>query len=406
MYLYFSNHLRGPAATAGARTWHQCRNSPAPVRVSVVIPDVDPVSATKVEERHYAGLDFSRIHVVRLPSAPLDRSSKLSRAWYYGALTFRQLLAGLRAERPRAIISMSLPLSMLLVARLVAWARRVPLYVDVRDLPFDVAREIGYAKSPAWMRLAARLEAAVIRSADLAFTVSPRFKAALEERGCRRVVYNPIGFDDFDSADAEPASSRAALASLFAPGAPRFLVVAAGTLGHVTEVGALLEAAALLAKRPDIGFVLAGDGQNLERYRREVAASGANVRFLGRVSKSAIAGICRNVDAAYYGSSGGYYTSAMLGNKIFDYMGAGLPVIYHGPDSAVRDVVAAADCALLSGADDLPGLVEHVTRLAEDATLRRQLGERARAAVRARYLARGSALEFWDLLEGGAAAPR
>jgi len=404
-YLYFSNHLRGPAAAAGARTWHQCRNSPRHARVSVVIPAVDPVSATKVEERHFAGLDFSRIEVTLLRSAPLDRSSKLSRTCYYGALTFRQLVAGVRAERPHAVISMSLPLSMLLVARLVAWARRVPLCVDVRDLPFDVAREIGYAKSPAWMRLAALLELAVIRSADLAFTVSPRFKAALEERGCRRVVYNPIGFDDFEPVDAEPASSRVALESLFASRTPRFLVVAAGTLGHVTEVGALLAAAALLKNQPQIGFVLAGDGQNLERYRREVAATSANVRFLGRVSKSAIAEICRNVDAAYYGSSGGFYTNAMLGNKIFDYMGAGLPVIYHGPDSAVRDIVDSAGCALLSETDDVPGLVEHIVRLAEDATLRRELGERARAAVNARYLARRSALEFWNILEGGASAP-
>jgi colanic acid biosynthesis glycosyl transferase WcaI len=404
MYLYFSNHLRGPAAAAGARTWHQCRNSPSPVRVAVVIPDVDPVSATKVEERHYAGLDFSRIEVIRLPSAPLDRNRKLSRAWYYGALTFRQFLAGFRATRPQAIISMSLPLSMLLVARIVSWLRRVPLYVDVRDLPFDVAREIGYAKSPAWMRLAAKLEAAVIRSADLAFTVSPRFKTALEARGCRRVVYNPIGFDDFETTAAEPGYSRAALESRFQPAGSKFLVVAAGTLGHVTEVSALLQAAVRLKSRPDIGFLLAGDGQNLGRYQREVADNGANVRFLGRVSKASIAEICRNVDAAYYGSSGGYYTNAMLGNKIFDYMGAGLPVVYHGPDSAVRDVVASADCALLSGADDLQELVDHLVRLADDAVLRRLLGERSRAAIRARYLAGRSAVEFWRVVEGGAAA--
>jgi putative colanic acid biosynthesis glycosyltransferase WcaI len=398
MYLYFSNHLRGPAASAGARTWHQCRNSPATVRISVVIPGIDPVSATKVEERHYAGLDFSRIEVVRLQSAPLNRDSKLSRAWYYGSLTFRQFMAGLRGPKPQAIITMSLPLSMMLIARIVSWLRRVPLVVDVRDLPFDVAREIGYAKSSAWTGVAARVEAAIIRSADLAFTVSPRFKSALEKRGCRRVVYNPIGYDNFDATGTEAQFSRAALAARFGPGTIRFLVVAAGTLGHVTEVGSLLQAAARLCDRQDIGFVLAGDGQNLERYRREVDASGANVRFLGRVSKSAIAGICRCADAAYYGSAGGYFTNAMLGNKAFDYMGAGLPVIYHGPDSAVRDVVTAADCALPSEAGDIDGLVNDIVRLADDEPLRRRLGDRARAAIHASYLAERSAAEFWRIV--------
>ncbi len=400
MFFYLSNHLRGPAAAAGARTWHQCRNSPSRVRIAVVIPDIDPVSATRVEDRHYAGLDFSRIEVIRLPSATLDRNSKLSRAWYYLALTYRQWLAGMRIRKPEAVISMSLPLSMLIVARLVSWMRRVPLYVDVRDLPFDVAREVGYAKSSVWTGLAARLEAAIVRSADIAFTVSPRFKAALEKRGCRRVIFNPIGFDNFGTTSADPRFSRAGLESLFAPAQVKFLVVAAGTLGHVTEVASLLEAAARLGRRSDIGFLLAGDGQNLALYRQQVARSGANVRFLGRVSKAAIAEICRNADAAYYGSAGGYFTNAMLGNKIFDYMGAGLPVIYHGPDSAVRDIVVPAGCALVSEAGQVDGLVGDILRLADDVSLRRGLGERAGDEIRAKYLAEGSAREFWSVVLG------
>jgi glycosyltransferase involved in cell wall biosynthesis len=406
MFLYFSNHLRGPAAAAGARTWHQCRNSPAEVRVAVVIPDVDPVSATKVEERHYAGLDGSRIEVLRLPSAPLNRDSKLSRAFFYGALTLRQFLAGMRGPRPRAVISMSLPLSMLLVARLVAWLRRIPLYVDVRDLPFDVAGEVGYARPSGWTALAARIEAKVIRSADLVFTVSPRFKSALEERGCRRVVYNPIGFDNFDLAGTDPRFTRAALDAMFGTGAMSLLVVSAGTFGHVMEVGALLQAAAELKDRTDIGFLLVGDGQCLGQYQRQVAETGANVRFLGRVSKAAVSQICRSVDAAYYGSSGGFYTNAMLGNKVFDYMGAGLPVLYHGPDSAVRDVLRPSECALMTEAGNLKGLVGDILRLADDAALRRRLGENARKAIRERFLAERSALEFWRLVLGGANAPQ
>jgi glycosyltransferase involved in cell wall biosynthesis len=370
------------------------------VRLVVVIPGIDPVSAAPVTEQHYAGLDFSRVEVIRLHSAALNRRSKLSRAWFYGTMTLRQLLIGLRVQKPLAVVSMSFPLSMLAVARLVAWLRRVPLFIDVRDLPFDVAREVGYTRLYGLSALAVRLEAAIIRSAGLVFAVSPRFRAALEARGCRRVLYNPIGFDNFESAAADPRFTRAALDALFASGTNTFLVVSAGTLGHVTEVQSLLQAAAQLTARPDIGIVLVGDGQYLDRYQQQVRQSGANVRFLGRVNKAAVAQICRCADAAYYGSAGGWYTRAMLGNKVFDYMGAALPVIYHGPDSAVRDIVAAAECALMSEPDDLSGLVNNIVRLADDRGMRQQLGERARMTVHERFLAEQSALEFWRAVQG------
>jgi glycosyltransferase involved in cell wall biosynthesis len=399
MYLYYSNHLRGPAAAAGARTWHQCKHSPAAERIAVVIPGVDPVSATAVEDRHYAGLDTSRIDVKRIPCSGLNRKSKLNRISFYCGLMWRQFVIGMREPGPQAVISMSLPLSMLLVARLVAWLRRLPLIVDVRDLPFDVAKEVGYARFPRLADLFARMEAGIVRTADVVFTVSPRFRSVLGQRGCRNVFYNPIGFDNFAPEQADLRYARPTLAALFAGAGVDFIVVSAGTFGHVTEVNSLLQAAERLREKRNIGFLLVGDGQNLDRYKRQVEKSGANVRFLGRVSKSAIAQICRNADAAYYGSSGGFYTNAMLGNKVFDFMGAGLPVIYHGPDSAVRDILLESDCAVLSAPDDMHGLVGNIVGLAASAAKSRRLGENARRAVNSRFLAEKSARDFWQVIQ-------
>lgn len=367
--------------------------------MAIVIPGVDPVSATVVEDRHYAGLDTSRIDVRRIPCSGLNRKSKRSRFSFYCGLMWRQFVIGMRVPGLRAVISMSLPLSMLLVARLVAWLRRLPFIVDVRDLPFDVAKEIGYARFTRVADFLACLEAGIIRTADIVFTVSPRFRSVLEQRGCRNVLYNPIGFDNFAPEQADCRYTRSSLAALFEGGGVDFIVVSAGTFGHVTEVDSLLRAAESLREKPSIGFLLVGDGQNLDRYKQQVEKNSANVRFLGRVSKGAIAQICRNVDAAYYGSNGGFYTNAMLGNKVFDFMGAGLPVIYHGPDSAVRDILLESDCAVLSAPDDMNGLVSHIVDLAAAAGKRRFLGENAIRAVRSRFLAENSAMDFWRVIQ-------
>jgi putative colanic acid biosynthesis glycosyltransferase WcaI len=232
----------------------------------------------------------------------------------------------------------------------------------------------------------------------LIFTVSPQFKLILEERGCRNVIFNPIGYDDFEIVEEVARFRREELLALFNSDV-EFLIVYAGTFGHVIEVDSLLKAANILRSHNRIGFLLVGDGQNLQYYQDAVSLTGANVTFTGRVSKSEVAQICRNCDVAYYGSREGDASNAMLGNKIFDFLGAGLPIIYHGPSSAVRNLLQEANCSMFSNFGDDSLLVEHILKMYSSPAMREDMKVSAINLIGRRYLAAKSAEEFWENVE-------
>ena len=80
--LFFSNHLRGPGGSAGARSWHQAKRLSEDYVLDVVIPAIDPVSAKPVTREDYRGLDET-VTTVRLAAGSENRrESKVARAQY------------------------------------------------------------------------------------------------------------------------------------------------------------------------------------------------------------------------------------------------------------------------------------------------------------------------------------
>lgn len=97
-----------------------------------------------------------------------------------------------------------------------------------------------------------------------------------------------------------------------------------------------------------------------------------------------------------------------LPHKLFDYMLAGLPVVV--PDFAVEveQIVRGAECGLPVPPEDPAALARAFDRLADDADLRRRLGENGRRAVLERYnwsAEAGRLIAFYDALTGAAPEP-
>jgi glycosyltransferase involved in cell wall biosynthesis len=399
--LFFSNHLRGPKGAAGARSWHQVKCLSEDCRVTVVIPGVDPVTSQEVTEESHEGLDPVRVKVVKVAVTKNLRASVFRRAIYFLSAMLSQAWIGLTARRPDVVLSMSLPLTQLVVAALVAGVRRVPLIVDVRDMPFETAAEIGYIRNQRFIAAMKWLETKMLSRASVIITNSPYYVRYLAERGLHqeRIHLAPIGYDDFGEPPAVEVSAwRDRIRAMFGESPPEFVGIYAGTLGYAFPVGEILDGAARLKGDSGVGFVFLGDGQRLPEYQELAAREAIQARFLGRVSKEDVHAACRAADFCIYPANSGKFSGAILGNKVFDYLGAGKPIIYVGGPGAVADVISELGAGLLCPNKAPEEFAAAVDRLRRSGELRQRLARGAAGFRAAGYTARVSAERLRDLV--------
>jgi glycosyltransferase involved in cell wall biosynthesis len=130
-------------------------------------------------------------------------------------------------------------------------------------------------------------------------------------------------------------------------------------------------------RRPDVRFVLVGDGPGLPEVRAAVAPLDGRVLVTGKVPHDRVPGLVAAFDAGVAPDSG-FYMSPL---KVLEWMAAGTAVIApaHGP---LREVIDDGVHGLLFEPGSFEGLVGAVLRVVDDPALRRSLG--AAAAARAR----------------------
>ena len=352
--LYFSNHLRGPKGAAGARSWHQARRLSRSYTLDVIIPSIDPVTSQKVTDEMYEGLDCDQVTVHKIWTSNNKRDSKLSRVLFFLSGMFSQFYKGLTVNKPDLVLCMSLPITLLFAAFVVSKFRRAPLVVDLRDLPFETALEIGYLNNITLVGILVGIENYCLKRASFILTNSPRYKPMLIERGVDsdKIHIAPLGYDDFDTPLVSNVSKwRSEISNSFDK-PPALIAMYAGTIGYAFPVEKLLDVAEHLMDNDKVGFVFLGDGQRLEEFKKISEKKKLNCLFLGRVNKSDVSAICRGVDFCLYPAKEGRFSSAILGNKVFDYLGAEKPILYIGPDSAIADIILELRAGVVFGSDE------------------------------------------------------
>lgn len=377
--LYFSNHLRGPKGAAGARSWHQVRRLGDDYEVCVIIPAIDPVTAQTVTEQTFAGLNPNTVTVKRVHVGSNDRSSLWRRTRYYLAAMPRQFWYGITAKRPDVVLSMGLPITTLFLAWLASVWHRSKLVVDVRDLPFDTAAELGYIRNKIVIATLRGIEGFLLRRADAVITNSPRYVPALGAKGiaANKITLAYIGYDAFEAPSLDIISDwRAEMLAKLDP-ATEVIAIYSGTLGFVVPIEEILAGAMALKEERRFGFVFLGDGQRLEKFREVAETNGLNAYFAGRVTKMEVMAACRAADLCLYPSSPGRFSGAILGNKVFDYLGADKPVLYVGKDSAVWDLLQELKAGVFTPLGAPEEFAQNVRQLSDNDYLARSLSGNA-----------------------------
>jgi glycosyltransferase involved in cell wall biosynthesis len=280
----------------------------------------------------------------------------------FGGAAFRHLLRVQKDDRTVFIGS-----SPHLFAAFGAWAaaklRRVPFVFEVRDLwPESYSEVSGRDSGPevTVLRLVADL---LYKRADAIIVLADSNVDRICERGVRRsritLVPNGVDINVFERTEEG--------VDLAQPGV--FTFVYAGAHGPANDLGTVVEAAAELQKRgrDDIGIVLLGDGSTKDALVEQATDLGlSNVRFHDPVPKSGIAATLRSADAGLMILAPvDLFTYGVSPNKLFDYMGAGLPVLANVP-GLVADIVARADVGTSVVGGDPVALADGMEAMADD----------------------------------------
>jgi ribosomal protein S18 acetylase RimI-like enzyme len=142
---------------------------------------------------------------------------------------------------------------------------------------------------------------------------------------------------------------------------------------------------------PPICLVIAGDGPDLERYRRRAERAGGAVAFLGGLPRADALAALKACDIGYSDC----WSEAGFPAKIFEYLSLGLPVVTKATPQASEVLEHEHDALLYESGEEL---VELLRRLVADPGLRTRLGEAARDTFRDRHTVAHRQQEFEALL--------
>ena len=307
--------------------------------------------------------------------------SPIVRLVNYFSFTVSATLAVLFGPRPDILFVESRP-SLGLAAILMKLLRRVPYIYNVADLHLGLAIGTGIFSNTVVHSPALKLEDFFLRHAWRVSTVTREFAEHIADRGIprNRITFLPNGADTSFLKPQPPEPELQERWKL----SDRKVFLYAGTYAYYHGLETLIEAATLLKERPDLVFVLCGDGP--ERHRIEQLAlnyRGSNLIFdqlpyeeINRLYSIAYASIAvlKNMQVS----------KGMRLAKIFPSLSCGVPVIYAGHGEGA-DLLEEHECGLMTAPEDPEQLAAAICNLADNPDLRNRMGRAGRSLIEREY---------------------
>ena len=186
----------------------------------------------------------------------------------------------------------------------------------------------------------------------------------------------------------------------------RFVGAYVGTHGMAHGLDTLLDAAQKLAYRPDIAFMMVGDGAEKKRLQARRDDLGlTNVIMLDQQPKEMMPRIWSVCDASLVLLRKTELFTKVIPSKIFESMAMGKPIIL-GVRGESLELVEAADAGIGIEPENADELAAAICRLADDRALYQRMAASGPVYVRAHFDRRKLAMQFLELLEGVVAEHR
>lgn len=247
-------------------------------------------------------------------------------------------------------------------------------WLHLQDFEVDVAFQMGLLKGKWLQRTIMRFERWMLRRFDSVSTISHRMVERLSRKGVapERTHFFP---NWVDISDIRPSSDKSSYRAQLGIPPNAVVTMFSGTLGRKHGLMVIPAAAALLAHRQDIVFVICGDGV-VKPQLEQAAARMANVRFIPLQPFDRLGELLCTADIHLLPQSPGA-EDLVLPSKLSGMLASGRPVIATCHRGTELDAVVSK-CGLVVPPEDTPALAEAILRLADEPKARLELGRRAR----------------------------
>jgi colanic acid biosynthesis glycosyl transferase WcaI len=371
--------------------------------VNVVVPGVDPLT----EHRHpnlkwwkpYVIEEVDGIKLIKVNSFPNRRRSILSRTSYFLSSSLMQFFYAVFTKDIQVIVCTSMPPTLMFFSWTVSRFRKIPLIIDVRDMALDYSIEIGYLRGNLLTRVFRVIEKYVLCRADMVMAISKGIEQMIISKGAQpeKVHFIPIGYDkqEYDLG----VDWRRNVFKAYGIPQKKFVVLYAGTMSYMVDVMTMINASEIIRDRKDIIWVFAGNGQRFEEYQKYITKHKLNCLMIGEVPKSDVILLSKNAGACLYALESGPMFKTFLGNKVFDYLGSGTPMLFCGPKGDISQIIEQSGGGLCFPAGDAESLARAVVELADKGDTH-SMGQKGRQFIEMNYLTSHSMEKMTFLIDG------
>lgn len=387
----------------------------------VYIYDGDwPIGATRVRKQtlamHAAGhevllvarnegrasriLEETWMTVRRLPTFPGRRLNRAANfPFFLNPVWLAHILRNARAWHADAILVEDLPLALSAI-----WIGRhlnIPVLYDMGEVYPEFLRGLWEFGEPSFLDHAVRnpkaaeyIERIVLKSADHIFVVSEESRTRAAQRGADPSRMTIVGNTPENPEELRVPRPRPAELEM-TPSRPTVLFT--GILIFDRGVQYAIEAMSLVRRTiPDALFVIVGDGPEVGRLREIVDRHRLHdhVRFSGWKRHDELTAYYQHSQLGLLPFINGGQIRYTLANKLFDYMGSGLPFVATDVPP-MRRIAEETGGGILTPSGDVEALAEaiaHILGLPEPE--RAAMGTRGAMAVLDKYNWTKDALRF------------
>ncbi len=264
-----------------------------------------------------------------------------------------RLLPQLNLAKPNIIIGSSVHLFAVYAAYKLSKTYDVPFVMEVRDLWPQTLIDMGISKWHPFVILLGVLEKYLYKKADKIITNLPFAYQYIETLGINRdkIVWISNGVDLDNIIYKQKQKTK------------QFIVTYTGSIGIANNLDILLDVAKKFDQQNDIVFKIVGEGplKNilLKRIENENIK---NITINDAVPKNKVSEILTKSDILYVGlKDSPLYRYGMSMNKIYDYMGAGRPIIFSS--NSVNNPIADGNCGVTTNPDRKDELYDAIIKL-------------------------------------------
>lgn len=345
------------------------------------------------------------IRVVRVWLLPFPNRKPYERVLNYLSYCFSSSLAGTFLTRPEIVVATSPQLLVGISGWWLARVNRIPFVFDVRDLWPESLMAVGLAgKNTTLYRTLGRTAEFLYRRCDRLVVVTPAFrdhlianwgipleKISVVENGVETELFTPDGRDGI----------RRELRL-----DEKFVVSYIGTLGMAHGLDTLLETAGQFqTERPEITFLLVGEGAEKEKLRSVAAKQGLkNLIFIGQQRRELIPGIIRSSDVCLVLLKKSDIFKTVIPTKLLEFMSCGRPVIV-AVDGQAREIVENAQAGLYVEPENAKALARAIMKLYSEPALCQRFGDSGRRWVTKYLSRRRTAEKYLEVLESVTEGP-